>query len=320
MLASFVHPHIAGIHGIEEANGVRASCSNSSKARRWRSDRARRPAARRGGADCSADTEALEAAHEQGIVHRDLKPANIKLTPNGVVKVLDFGLARLTEEAAGRGVEPAGNHPSMSPTITSPAMMTGAGVILGTAAYMSPEQAKGRPTDRRGDIWAFGCVLYEMLTGKRAFEGEDVSDTLAAVLRADPRWAELPSDTPRAISRLLQRCLQKDPKRRLQHIGDARLELDEPDEGRSETQIAVVRKRGPIWPFVAATAAVAALAGFTGWALVPRTRACGDPAIHDHGSRFCALHHHRRHRCCAVARWSHAPLRRSVVRPARPPG
>ena len=124
---------------------------------------------------------------------------------------------------------------SMSPTITSPAMMTGAGVILGTAAYMSPEQAKGRPTDRRGDIWAFGCVLYEMLTGRRAFEGEDVSDTLAAVLRADPRWAELPPDTPRAIKRLLQRCLQKDPKRRLQHIGDARLELDEPDEGPRET-------------------------------------------------------------------------------------
>ena len=271
VLASFVHPHIAGIHGIEEANGVRALVLELVEGETLAERIARGalpldeavPIARQ-------ITEALEAAHEQGIVHRDLKPANIKLTPNGVVKVLDFGLARLTEEAAGRGVEPAGNHPSMSPTITSPAMMTGAGVILGTAAYMSPEQAKGRPTDRRGDIWAFGCVLYEMLTGKRAFEGEDVSDTLAAVLRADPRWAELPSDTPRAISRLLQRCLQKDPKRRLQHIGDARLELDEPDEGRSETQIAVVRKRGPIWPFVAATAAVAALAGFTGWALVPR--------------------------------------------------
>ena len=273
VLASFVHPHIAGIHGIEEANGVRALVLELVEGETLAERIARGalpldeavPIARQ-------ITEALEAAHERGIVHRDLKPANIKMTPDGVVKVLDFGLARLTEEAAARGAEgPAGDHPSMSPTITSPAMMTGAGVILGTAAYMSPEQAKGRPTDRRGDIWAFGCVLYEMLTGKRAFEGEDVSDTLAAVLRADPRWAELASDTPPAIRRLLRRCLQKDPKRRLQHIGDARLELDEPDDGRSEPRLAVERRRRPLWPFLAATAAVAVLAGFTGWALVPRT-------------------------------------------------
>jgi hypothetical protein len=152
---------------------------------------------------------ALEAAHEQGIIHRDLKPANIRVRTDGVVKVLDFGLAKTLEAA---GTAPSG--PANSPTITTPAM-TQAGMILGTAAYMSPEQAKGRATDKRSDLWAFGCVLYEMLTGRRAFEAEDVSDTLAAILRAEPNWAELPADTPPNMKRLLRRCLQKDPKHRL---------------------------------------------------------------------------------------------------------
>src|SRR5215472_8081505 len=135
--------------------------------------------------------EALEAAHEQGIIHRDLKPANIKLRDDGTVKVLDFGLAKLADPV-GSGAAAL----SQSPTITTPAQMTGVGTLLGTAAYMSPEQGKGRPADKRSDVWAFGCVLYEMLTGKRAFEGEDVSDTLAAVLRAEPDWSALPADTP----------------------------------------------------------------------------------------------------------------------------
>ncbi len=140
---------------------------------------------------------ALEASHELGIIHRDLKPANIKLRPDGTVKVLDFGLAKALEPA---GTE-AGSA-TTSPTITSPAM-TQAGVILGTAAYMSPEQAKGRPADKRSDVWAFGAVLFEMLSGRRAFKGDDVADTLAAVLRADPAWSDLPADTPPDVRRLL---------------------------------------------------------------------------------------------------------------------
>ena len=163
--------------------------------------------------------EALEAAHEQGIIHRDLKPANIKVRPDGTVKVLDFGLAK--------AMEPAGAMSpglSMSPTITTPAM-TQAGMILGTAAYMSPEQARGKPVDTRADIWAFGAVLFEMLTGKRAFPGEDITDTLAAVVRAEPDWGALPADLPSAVRAYLTRCLQKDPRQRVQAIGDVRLAL-----------------------------------------------------------------------------------------------
>jgi eukaryotic-like serine/threonine-protein kinase len=171
--------------------------------------------------------EALEAAHEQGIIHRDLKPANIKLRTDGTVKVLDFGLAKLLDtDAPGRSSGASGFDASASPTITTPAM-TISGVILGTAAYMSPEQAKGRPADKRSDIWAFGCVLYEVLTGKRAFDGEDVSDTLAAVLRGAPEWKSLRPTTPPAITQLLRRCLERDPRRRLHDIADARIELED---------------------------------------------------------------------------------------------
>ena len=165
--------------------------------------------------------EALAAAHEQGIVHRDLKPANIKLRPDGVVKVLDFGLARAVESSATRV------DLSNSPTITTPAHMTAAGTILGTAAYMSPEQAKGRPADTRSDIWAFGCVLFEMLAGVRTFPGNEVAEVLAGVIKDEPRWASLPPRTSPVLLRLLGRCLQKDPRRRLQHIGDAQFDLDE---------------------------------------------------------------------------------------------
>jgi serine/threonine protein kinase len=267
VLASLKHPHIGSIYGFEDSGETHALVLELVEGDTL-ADRIARGAIPLEKALPIARQiyEALEAAHEQGIIHRDLKPANIKTTPEGVVKVLDFGLAKLAHPEATAGHA----NVTASPTITSPAMMTGVGVILGTAAYMAPEQAKGREADKRSDIWAFGCVLYEMLTGKRAFEGEDVSDTLAAVLRADPQWAELPPETPRTIKRLLQRCLQKDPKRRLQHIGDARLELDEPDD-RAETQLAAERRPRRIWPFVVATAAVAAIAGLTGWMLVPRT-------------------------------------------------
>ncbi len=164
--------------------------------------------------------EALEAAHEQGIIHRDLKPANIKVRTDGTVKVLDFGLAKAMEPAAGSspGV-------SMSPTITSPAM-TQAGMILGTAAYMAPEQAKGRAVDKRADIFAFGAVLYEMLTGTRAFQGEDVTDLIVAVVSKEPDWAALSPSTSLSVRSTLRRCLEKDPKRRLRDIGEARLALD----------------------------------------------------------------------------------------------
>src|SRR5262245_9492994 len=165
--------------------------------------------------------DALESAHEQGIIHRDLKPANIKVRPDGTVKVLDFGLAKAFEPAG-----TASGHMSLSPTITTPAM-TQAGIILGTAAYMSPEQAAGKPVDKRSDLWAFGVVLLEMLTGRPMFVGETVSHVLAAVLTKDPDWTTLPPTTPAPIRTLLRRCLQKDRKRRLPDAATARLEIDD---------------------------------------------------------------------------------------------
>ena len=239
VLAALSHPHIAAIHGLEEAGGLQALVLELVEGPTL----AERIAQGQVPLDealpiAKQIADALEAAHEQGIIHRDLKPANIKITPDGVVKVLDFGLAKLTGPAeAGHYVREATSDDrsvrlqpdlSQSPTITSPAMMTGAGMILGTAAYMAPEQAKGRPADKRSDVWAFGCVLYEMLTGRRAFEGDDVSDTMAAVLRAEPDWSALPAGTPPLIVRLLRGCLQKDRRQRIADLAFARFELDAP--------------------------------------------------------------------------------------------
>jgi eukaryotic-like serine/threonine-protein kinase len=165
--------------------------------------------------------DALEAAHEQGIIHRDLKPANIKVRSDGTVKVLDFGLAKAMEPTG--ALSP---NVSQSPTITTPAM-TQVGMILGTAAYMSPEQAKGRTVDKRSDVWAFGCVFFEMLTSRRAFEGEDVTDTIAAVVRGEPDWSRLPADVPEQIRQLIKRCLEKDRKARISDIGVARFLMTE---------------------------------------------------------------------------------------------
>jgi Tol biopolymer transport system component len=221
VLASLNHPHIASIYGFEEAGGAHAlilelvpgpTLGDRTAQGAVPLDEAL-PAARQ-------IADALEAAHAQGIVHRDLKPANIKIRPDGTVKVLDFGLARAID------ADPAAAAAAQTPTITSPAM-TQRGIILGTAAYMSPEQARGKTVDKRSDIWAFGAVLYEMLAGKRAFEGEEISDTLANILKDQPDWKALPPNTPAAIRRLLRRCLEKDPKRRLHDISDARLELTE---------------------------------------------------------------------------------------------
>ena len=255
VLASLNHPNIGGIYGLEETDAVQAlvlelvegptladRIAQAPAARATSESSSRQARASGGGAPRALNeagipidealpiahqiAEALEAAHERGIVHRDLKPANIKLRPDGVVKVLDFGLAKAL--AAGAGSEeqdPAYDALSQSPTISGAA--TRMGMILGTAAYMAPEQARGKVVDKRADIWAFGCVLYEMLAGRPAFPGSDLSEVLAGVIKSDPAWNALPSTTPASLRKLLHRCLQKDPKLRLRDIGEARVEIDE---------------------------------------------------------------------------------------------
>ncbi|HUP41492.1 MAG TPA: protein kinase [Vicinamibacterales bacterium] len=226
VLASLNHPHIAAIYGLEETATGSALVLELVEGPTLADRIARGPVPMDEALTISRQiAEALEAAHEQGIVHRDLKPANIKLTSDDKVKVLDFGLAKaLDTSTVGRDFSRA--DMSLSPTITSPAMTMG-GMILGTAAYMSPEQARGKIVDKRSDIWAFGCVMYEMLTGRRAFEGEEITDVLALVITKDPDWAVLASNTPVAIRRLLARCVEKDRSKRLADIADARLDIDD---------------------------------------------------------------------------------------------
>jgi eukaryotic-like serine/threonine-protein kinase len=225
VLASVNHPNIAAIYGLVEAGDVDALVLEFVDGPTLADRIAHGPLPLDEALAIARQiADALECAHEQGIVHRDLKPANIKVREDGTVKVLDFGLAKMAERPDGRGSHDRST--TQSPTITTPAV-TAAGIILGTAAYMSPEQAKGKPADNRSDIWAFGCVLYEMLTGKRAFDGDDVADTLAAILRSEPDWNALPMSTPPALRRLLRRCIERDRRKRLANIADARLELDD---------------------------------------------------------------------------------------------
>src|SRR5262245_20604863 len=250
-LASLNHPNIAIIHGLEKADGVRALVMELVEGPTL-AERIAHGAMPIDEALAVAKqiAEALEVAHEQGIVHRDLKPANVKVRDDGTVKVLDFGLAKMIDGSPAEAPEgPAkAGHYTMSPTITTPAM-TQLGVILGTAAYMAPEQARGKPVDKRSDIWAFGCVLFEMFTGKKAFDGEDVTDTIAAVVRAEPKWETLPGDVPTHIRLLLRRCLEKDRKKRIGDIAGALFVLRDA-EGLSvapASAIASTPRRASLW-------------------------------------------------------------------------
>ena len=256
MLASLNHPNIAQIHGLEDGLPIRALVMELVDGPDLAQRIAQGPVpVDEAVAIARQIADALEAAHEQGIVHRDLKPANVKVRDDGTVKVLDFGLARAFE---GSGPTSAAGPLSLSPTFASP-VVTGVGMVMGTAAYMSPEQAKGKAVDKRADIWAFGAVFYEMLTGRALFEGETVSEVLASVIMREPDLTALPSPLPAPVRQVIARCLVRDPKLRLRDIGEARLTLagslvvPEEDLSRKPSQMAGRR----LWPIVAGGLALA---------------------------------------------------------------
>jgi serine/threonine protein kinase len=288
LLASLNHPNIAQIYGLEGQEGREGQERPNAPfivmelvAGDTLADRIHHPDPRGERLSIAESLkiarqiiDALETAHERGLVHRDLKPANIKITPDGAVKVLDFGLSKAETEVKTSDL-------TNSPTITSDHTRTG--MILGTAAYMSPEQARGKVVDKRADIWAFGCVLYEMLTPRLAFPGETVSDTIGAILHKEPDWGALPADLAPRIHELLKRCLQKDARLRLRDIGDARYELDAPPAiavGPTGSQVRHVRTALP-WS-IGALGLIAAAAAI-GWSLFGRPSAAlaGDPH-HEH--------------------------------------
>jgi eukaryotic-like serine/threonine-protein kinase len=273
LLASLNHTHIAQIYGLEESASTSALVMELVEGPTLADRIAQGPVPLDEALPIANQiAEAVEAAHDQGIVHRDLKPANIKLRPDGVVKVLDFGLAKLSDPSTASGSQAAGTISlTASPTVLSPAV-THAGVILGTAAYMSPEQARGKVVNASTDIWAFGCVLFEMLTGRRPFGSADsVSDAIAAVLTREPEWAALPSTTPEPVRRLLRRCLNKDASRRLQHAGDVRIELEDAvtDGPVSDVPVPVATHTTPAryvpWGVTAMACIVAVAAGWRAW-------------------------------------------------------
>ena len=269
LLASLNHPNISGIYGLEQSDGIRFLVLEYVKGETLQAR------LRKGALPleevlsvCLQIAEGLEAAHEKGIIHRDLKPSNVMITAETKAKILDFGLAKAF--IADQGEEKPLDLPTLS------AAATRQGVILGTAAYMSPEQARGKSIDKRADIWAFGCILYECLTGAKVFEGETTTETLAAVLKGDPNWDALPATTPQSIRFILRRCLQKDPARRLRDIGDLRLELEEilenPGDALRQTVVSVESrtKLRMILPWVmTAVMFTAIIAGVAVWRLNP---------------------------------------------------
>ena len=275
MLASLNHANVAAIYGFEESEGVQALVLELVEGPTLADRIANGPLRLDEALPIAIQiAEALEAAHEQAIIHRDLKPANVKVRDDGTVKVLDFGLAKVLEPTA-----TSSPNLTQCPTITAPAMVTGVGVILGTAAYMSPEQAKGLPADKRSDVWAFGCVLFEMLAGRRAFEGKDVSDTLAMALRGEPDWAALPKDLPPSIDRIVRRSLEKDRRRRIGDVSTIRFLLDEPSTpiaagAGADTRIRPFTRPWGILVAVSGLALVAAaLGGLVVWTARPRPAA-----------------------------------------------
>jgi hypothetical protein len=258
LLAALNHPHIAAIHGIVEGEGVRGLVLELVEGETLAERIRRGPAPVTDALTIARQiADALDAAHDKGIVHRDLKPANVKVTPGGVVKLLDFGLAKpMTGELQSSAVTMGG---------------TEEGTILGTAAYMSPEQARGQAVDKRTDVWAFGCVLYELLTGHVAFAGMTVSDTIVAILEREPDWPALPAATPPVVTRLLHRALEKDTKRRLRDIGDALADLNEAQAGGKAPVTAVPRatvdSKYPLWSRWVAIALVALASALAGWSV-----------------------------------------------------